>query len=101
MRELQLWEVGGAVRETFDDLAALAAACSFSDCRHREEPRCAVKAAVAEGSLPAERLASYLKLQDEIAHLSRQQDQRARLEDKRKAKLGSLALRARLQQKKR
>ncbi len=43
MRELQLWDVGDAVRETFDDVETLAAACHFTDCRHRDEPRCAVK----------------------------------------------------------
>jgi ribosome biogenesis GTPase / thiamine phosphate phosphatase len=69
MRELQLWDVGEAVRETFDDIDALAAGCHFTNCRHREEPRCAVKAAVAEGTLPAARLASYVKLQDELAEL--------------------------------
>src|SRR6185369_17122936 len=51
MRELQLWDVGEAVKETFDDIEALALECRFSDCRHRDEPRCAVKTAVEEGRL--------------------------------------------------
>ena len=80
MRELQLWDAADAVRETFDDVEALAAGCHFTDCRHRDEPRCAVKAAVAEGTLPAERLDSYVKLQDELATLARQQEER-RVED--------------------
>ena len=66
MRELQLWDVSQATRETFDDIAALAGDCHFTDCQHRDEPRCAVKQAVAEGRLPAERLASYVKLQTEM-----------------------------------
>ncbi len=78
MRELQLWDASDAVRETFDDIEALAAGCHFGDCRHRDEPRCAVKAAVAEGTLPAERLESYIKLQEELATLARQQEERAR-----------------------
>jgi len=78
MRELQLWDAADAVRETFDDIDALAAGCHFTNCRHRDEPRCAVKAAVAEGKLPAERLDSYVKLQDELATLARQQEERAR-----------------------
>ena len=69
MRELQLWDVGNAVRDTFDDIAAVAASCHFTDCAHRDEPRCAVKAAVEDGSLPADRLESYLRLQGELAHL--------------------------------
>ena len=43
-----------AVRETFDDVEALAAGCHFTDCRHRDEPRCAVKAAVDAGQLDAD-----------------------------------------------
>jgi ribosome biogenesis GTPase len=99
MRELQLWDVGEAVRETFDDIEALAKACRFTDCRHREEPRCAVKAAVADDHIPASRLESYHKLQDELAHLVTQQDERARLEDKRQSKVLNRSLRARLKEK--
>ena len=50
MREVQLWDVGSAVEQTFEDVEALAAACHFSNCRHRDEPRCAVKAAVEAGA---------------------------------------------------
>jgi ribosome biogenesis GTPase / thiamine phosphate phosphatase len=99
MRELQLWDVGGAVRETFDDIEALASHCHFSDCRHREEPRCAVKAAVEDGRVSAARYESYLKLQDELVHLAAQQDERARIEEKRLGRIGAKALRARLRDK--
>jgi ribosome biogenesis GTPase len=78
MRELQLWDAGDSVRETFDEIEALAAGCQFGDCRHRDEPRCAVKAAVAEGTVAAGRLESYLKVQDELAELAKQQEERAR-----------------------
>jgi ribosome biogenesis GTPase len=78
MRELQLWDAAGAVRETFEEIATLAAGCHFTDCRHRDEPRCAVKAAVETGTLSAARLDSYLKLQDEIVELARLQEERAR-----------------------
>lgn len=99
MRELQLWDVNEAVRETFDDIEALAMECHFTDCRHRDEPRCAVKAAVADGRLAPSRLESYHKLQDELAHLAAEQDERARLEEKRQSKVMGRALRARLKQK--
>ena len=78
MRELQLWDAGDSVRETFDEIEALAPGCHFTDCRHRDEPRCAVKAAVAEGKVGAGRLESYLKVQEELATLARQQEERAR-----------------------
>src|SRR5687767_413362 len=56
MRELQLWTQGEGARETFEDILELADACHFTDCRHRDEPRCAVKQAVEEGRLEANRL---------------------------------------------
>jgi len=99
MRELQLWDVGEAVSETFDDIETLAAGCRFSDCRHREEPDCAVKAAVAEGRIAAARLASYLKFNDELAYLARQQDERAQLEAKRRSKVLGKALKQHLKTK--
>ena len=99
MRELQLWDVGDAVRETFDDIEALASDCRFTDCRHRDEPRCAVKAAVEEGKLSAARLESYLKLQDELGYLARQQDERAQLEEKRRNKIMGKALKQHLKTK--
>jgi len=99
MRELQLWEVGDAMRETFDDVDGLAAHCHFTDCRHRGEPRCAVTAAIAAGELAEERLDAYLKLQDEIASVERQQDVRAQLEQKRRSKIMGKALRQHLKTK--
>jgi ribosome biogenesis GTPase len=93
MRELQLWEVGSAVRETFDDIEELAPSCRFADCAHRDEPRCAVKTAVEEGRLAPERLDSYLKLQGELRALERQQDERALIEEKRRGRLGAKAVR--------
>jgi ribosome biogenesis GTPase / thiamine phosphate phosphatase len=99
MRELQLWDASEGVRDTFDDIEALAMECHFTDCRHRDEPRCAVKAAVDEGRIEADRLASYLKLQDELAYLARQQDERAQIEEKRRGKIGAKALRQHLKSK--
>jgi ribosome biogenesis GTPase len=92
MRELQLWEADGAGREAFEDVEGLAAGCHFTDCRHRDEPRCAVKAAVAGGTLDARRLDSYLKLQDELRVLGDRQDERALLEQKRQSKIAGKAL---------
>ena len=99
MRELQLWDVGDAVEQVFEDVERYAPACRFSDCRHRNEPGCAVKAAVDAARLSPERLASYLALQDELAHLARQQDQRALLEEKRRGRIGAKALRQSLRAK--
>jgi ribosome biogenesis GTPase / thiamine phosphate phosphatase len=99
MRELQLWDASDSVRDTFEDIEALAGECHFTDCRHRDEPRCAVKAAVDEGRIPPDRLGSYLQLQDELAYLARQQDERAQIEEKRKGKIGAKALRQHVKSK--
>jgi ribosome biogenesis GTPase len=61
IREVKLWDASG-IGEVFDDVAALAAACRFRDCRHEGEPGCAVREAVEAGRLDPERLDSYLKL---------------------------------------
>jgi ribosome biogenesis GTPase len=87
MRELQLWDVSEAAKDTFEDIEALAASCRFSDCRHKDEPRCAVKAAVEAGTLSADRLASYLKLHDELRELDAKRDARAQIEEKRRGKI--------------
>jgi ribosome biogenesis GTPase len=87
MRELQLWDAEASIDGAFDDVEAIAPGCYFRDCRHETEPRCAVKAAAADGRLPPERLESYLKLRREAAHLEAQVDERAAAEEKRKAKV--------------
>jgi ribosome biogenesis GTPase len=92
MRELQLWDVTEAAKDTFEDIEELAASCHFTDCRHQDEPRCAVKAAVADGTLSAERLASYLKLQNELRELESKRDVRAQIEEKRRGKVIGKAL---------
>ena len=53
MRELQLWVADEALEETFDDVTSLFEHCRFSDCSHESEPGCAVKAAIADGTLAA------------------------------------------------
>jgi ribosome biogenesis GTPase len=87
MRELQLWDVTEASRDAFEDIETLAAGCRFNDCRHRDEPRCAVKQALAEGRLAPERLASYLKLHEELAALDARKDARALIDEKRRSRV--------------
>ena len=92
MRELQLWLQSDTVRETFEDVEALAPGCHFSDCRHREEPRCAVKQAIDEGTLAPERLQGYLKLQDELQTLDARKQARDQINVKRRFKTASQSM---------
>jgi ribosome biogenesis GTPase len=80
MRELQLWADESALDETFADVAALADSCRFTDCAHGSEPGCAVRSALADGSLPQVRWESYRKLQRELRALAVKQDARLRSE---------------------
>ncbi len=93
MRELQLWDSDRALEEAFAEIDALAAECRFRDCRHRQEPGCAVRGAVNAGRLPAIRLTHYLRLEDERAHLDRRRGELARLEEKKRTKVIHRAVR--------
>ncbi len=87
MRELQLWDGGSSVPLTFDDVAAIGVDCRFRDCRHDTEPGCAVKQAVDEGRLPADRLEAFRALQRESDYVAARQDQRVQIERKRRWKV--------------
>lgn len=84
LRELQLWETEEGLDKAFADVAELVSQCRFSDCAHDTEPGCAIRAALADGSLPAERWESYVKLERELAHLERKIDPRLRSEERKK-----------------
>ena len=86
IRELQLWVADDGIDEAFEDVTELFSQCKFSDCAHDREPGCAVRAALADGTLPAERWDSYLKLQGELEHLERKLDKRAASEARKKWK---------------
>jgi ribosome biogenesis GTPase / thiamine phosphate phosphatase len=87
LREIQLWEAGGSIGQAFADIEDLSPQCHFADCRHDSEPRCAVRQAVAEGRLGADRLESYVKLRKEADYLASKQDQLAQLNAKRRWKV--------------
>lgn len=92
MRELQLWDSGEAFGDAFADIEALAASCRFRDCRHLQEPGCAVRAAVASGELSTIRLESFHKLDAERAQQAKQLDVRAMLDEKRRSRVQSKAI---------
>ena len=67
MRELQLWDSArDGLASAFPDVITLSCGCRFRDCRHDAEPGCAVRGAVAAGTLQAARFASYVKLRAEL-----------------------------------
>ena len=52
-----------ALARTFPDVAAAAEHCRFRDCAHKQEPGCGVQAALADGTLSAERATRYRQCQ--------------------------------------
>jgi ribosome biogenesis GTPase len=87
IRALEVLGADEGVETAFDDIADLAATCRFSDCRHEGEPGCAVGAALSDGRLSEERLASHRKLERELARAAREVDPRARAEHRRTWKI--------------
>jgi ribosome biogenesis GTPase len=80
LRLPRIWDQASGLETAFADVAVLAAGCRFADCRHQGEPGCAVAEAVADGRLPADRLASLAKLERERAWIETRRDARARAE---------------------
>ena len=71
MRALRLSGASQGIEAVFADLVELAQQCQFRDCQHASEPSCAVQAAIATGSLTAQRLSRWQKLQREDAQFNR------------------------------
>lgn len=65
MRELGMWDNESGIETAFSDVEELISRCRFSDCSHNNEPGCAVRRAIKDGSLDESRWNSYLKLKVE------------------------------------
>ncbi len=63
IREFTVWEIEKAeVAQFFPQIWELSADCHMPDCIHIHEPGCAVKEALDDGSLPADRYDSYVRI---------------------------------------
>lgn len=69
MREIQMWTDERTLRESFADIEGLSACCKFGDCKHGTDAGCALRQAVRDSTIPAARLDSFLRLDDEIEKL--------------------------------
>lgn len=65
MREIKLTGEEAVEETSFADIEDLTGQCRFRDCAHGKEPGCAVRAAIEDGRIAAERYANYLKLKAE------------------------------------
>lgn len=93
MRSVGMWEAEDGLAEAFADVEAFASQCRFSDCAHGGEPGCAVRAAIADGSLPASRFESQQKLVRELAAVEARRDASARAANRRRHRMISQSIR--------
>ncbi len=72
LRDIGLWGLEPQeVAAAFPEFGPFAADCRFDNCRHLEEPGCAVAQAVEGGEIAPNRLASYRWLLDEAMRAAR------------------------------
>lgn len=67
MREIGIFVASQGMADSFADIEELARSCRFSNCRHSNEPGCALLQAIKEGTLSPERYDTYQKLNKESA----------------------------------
>jgi ribosome biogenesis GTPase len=94
-RELGLWDAGAGIDEVFGDLIEVAAQCRFRNCKHQQEPGCAVRAAAADDPGVLARLESKRKLEREQERLDNARDMRAKAEQRRELRRRARAMRQR------
>lgn len=67
LREFALMDITrNELSHYFPEMRALLNDCQFNNCMHIEEPGCAIKSAVSEGSIATDRYVSYRNILDSI-----------------------------------
>lgn len=85
VRAVSLWLSGHGIERAFADVFELMDGCRFRDCKHDQEPGCAVQAAIAAGELDPARLRSLERLVEEEARLEEEQQRYAKRAGRRRA----------------
>ena len=68
LRQIEFWDLDTEdVGFCFPEMASLMGQCKFANCRHREEPGCGIRAAVASGDIDQRRYESYLEMTKDAA----------------------------------
>jgi len=62
VRAVSLWSSGRGIERAFADVFDLMDQCRFRNCKHDDEPDCAVRNAIAAGTLDVRRLDSMQRL---------------------------------------
>jgi ribosome biogenesis GTPase / thiamine phosphate phosphatase len=83
VRVVSLWSSGHGIERAFADVFDLMDHCKFRNCKHEDEPGCAVQQAVVDGTLDVERLNSLKRLVAEEAALEVEQKAQLKAMDRR------------------
>lgn len=86
MRGIKLGATEIGLEDTFEEIERFAQQCRFPDCRHEQEPGCAIQDGLVTGTISQERFASYRKLQRELAYHAQKVDKRLELLQKNRRK---------------
>lgn len=85
MRELGMWDITEGLSDAFADVEKYVGMCKFRDCKHENEPGCAVRKAMENGELDPSRMESYLKLKSEAKYSENNQNYRKQKQEWEKA----------------
>jgi ribosome biogenesis GTPase / thiamine phosphate phosphatase len=83
VRAVTLWSSGRGIERAFADVFEVMDRCRFRDCKHEDEPGCAVQAAIADGNLDPLRLQAMKRLVAEELALEDEQRAQLKLQDRR------------------
>ena len=86
LRAVSLWMSNHGIEQAFSDIFTLTESCKFRDCKHEDEPSCAVQAAVERGDVSPERLVNMKMLVAEELELEEQQAVHERAYDRKGAR---------------
>ncbi len=86
MRSLSLWEADTGMEVMFGDIEETVRKCRFHDCKHRNEPGCAVRFALKNGILDQKRWESWLKLQKEQVSFEHRRRMKEKIREKQWSK---------------
>lgn len=87
MREFSSFDGSAGIEHEFQDIIELSNACRFDDCKHHNEPGCAIKEALESGELEAKRFRNYVNLEKEIKRQEKKRFMQERLHSQKQAKL--------------
>lgn len=69
VRNFGLWHMSeNDMLNGFIEMRAFVGMCKFSNCKHESEPDCAIREALEEGKISAQRFANYRKMREEYSN---------------------------------